>query len=114
MRFGGARAWFAAAVTAAMLLGASAAEAKQAHHPQPPNPYVLKHLKQVRREMHAAMKRERVRHKARMGELVHRDRMARKHKDIDEQQRVKDLIQAERLLFAQRMRDIRAKAPEPR
>jgi len=114
MRFGGTLAWLAAAMTATILLIAPDASAKQPRHPQPPNPYVLKHLKQVRREMHAAMKRERARHKARMSELSHRDRMARQKKDIEEQQRVKDLIQAERLLFAQRMRDIRAKAPEPR
>jgi hypothetical protein len=102
------------AAIAAAIVTATPAEARLQHVRAPRNAQEAKHQAQVRREMRAGMRRERQRHAARLRELAHRERMARRTKDLDEQQRVHDLVMAERLLFAQRMRDLRAKAPEPR
>ena len=107
--------WWIAAALAVSVLAAPDALAAKVHKPRPPQ--TAQQFRQhalVRREMFAGMKRERVRHKARMQELVQRDRATRRTKDVDEKQRVHDLMMAERLLFAQRMRDLRAKAPVDR
>jgi hypothetical protein len=112
MRFGGRLA--ACLLAAIVALTATPAPARLHQNRAPTTKQELKHQAQVRREMRAGMRRERARHHARMTELAHRDRMAHRTKDLDEQQRVRDLVMAERLLFAQRMRDLRAKAPEPR
>ncbi len=113
------RGWLVSAALAlcavAAVLAAPDALAAKLHKPRPPQ--TTQQLRQhvlVRREMFVAMKRERMRHRARMQELVQRDRATRRTKDVDEKQRVHDLVMAERLLFAQRMRDLRAKAPVDR
>ena len=80
--------WIAAALAVSVLAAPDAFAARNAgaHKPRPPQ--TAQQIRQhalVRREMFAGMK-----------------------------QRVHDLVMAERLLFAQRMRDLRAKSPVDR